>query len=60
MKPVPLVCANWKMHVAPSEASAFAEAFVGALDEGPEEGTPIVEEPPETLQDGDVVRLAAP
>jgi HlyD family secretion protein len=30
-----------------------------ALDEGPDEGTPIVERPPERLRDGDAVRLAA-
>jgi HlyD family secretion protein len=30
-----------------------------ALDEGPDEGTPLVEHPPERLRDGDAVRLAA-
>ena len=30
-----------------------------ALDEGPEEGTPLVERPPERLRDGGAVRLAA-
>jgi HlyD family secretion protein len=30
-----------------------------ALDEGPDEGTPIVEQPPEQLRDGGAVRLAA-
>jgi hypothetical protein len=30
-----------------------------ALDEGPEEGTPVVDRPPERLSDGDRVRLAA-
>jgi RND family efflux transporter MFP subunit len=30
-----------------------------ALEEGPSEGTPLVEHPPERLSDGDAVRLAA-
>ena len=30
-----------------------------ALDQGPDEGTPIVEDPPEHLRDGGAVRLAA-
>jgi len=30
-----------------------------ALDEGPDEGTPVVEQPPERLRDGGAVRLAA-
>jgi HlyD family secretion protein len=30
-----------------------------ALDEGPDEGTPLVEHPPERLRDGGAVRLAA-
>jgi RND family efflux transporter MFP subunit len=30
-----------------------------AIEEGPEEGTPIVERPPEHLRDGDAVRLAS-
>jgi len=30
-----------------------------ALDEGPDEGTPIIERPPERLRDGGAVRLAA-
>jgi len=30
-----------------------------ALDGGPDEGTPIVERPPERLRDGAAVRLAA-
>jgi hypothetical protein len=30
-----------------------------ALDEGPDEGTPVVEDPPERLRDGGAVRLAA-
>jgi HlyD family secretion protein len=30
-----------------------------ALDEGPDEGTPIVDHPPERLSDGDAVRLAS-
>jgi hypothetical protein len=30
-----------------------------ALDGGPDEGTPIVERPPERLRDGGAVRLAA-
>lgn len=43
----------------PVAGQATGDGFF-AFEEGPEEGTPIVEEPPATLQDGDAVQLGLP
>jgi hypothetical protein len=42
----------------PVEGRDLGDGFF-ALEEGPEEGTPVVEDPPTTLRDGDAVRLGA-
>ncbi|TMA32320.1 MAG: efflux RND transporter periplasmic adaptor subunit [Deltaproteobacteria bacterium] len=47
-----------RARAAPIKGRDLGDGFF-ALDEGPDEGTPLVERPPEWLRDGGVVRLAA-
>ena len=47
-----------RVRAVPVSGREHGDGFF-ALDEGPEEGTPLVEDPPDRLRDGDAVRLAA-
>jgi len=47
-----------RARAAPIKGRDLGDGFF-ALDEGPDEGTPLVERPPEWLRDGGAVRLAA-
>jgi RND family efflux transporter MFP subunit len=46
-----------RVSAVPVKGRELGDGFT-ALEEGPEEGTPLVEHPPERLRDGDAVRLA--
>jgi RND family efflux transporter MFP subunit len=47
-----------RVRAVPVSGHELPDGFF-ALDDGPDEGTPLVELPPERLRDGDAVRLAA-
>ena len=47
-----------RVRAAPIKGRDLGDGFF-ALEQGPEEGTPLVERPPERLRDGDALRFAA-